>query len=327
MKPRWKRGWPTAAGDYFVRLQRDFYPGQQFLPAVDGEPRGSRRCRGRNRDDAQPIGDEDLGTARQLDVGCDQAHDHAPAEEARRGHGLGRKLDPRRPGARASQRDERSRLPTPPGSTATANVPRAAHPGGCRLGRRRNSDFFAAWRDPQAAYVYYVGSNQPGPNPNTPKPAKEPSQQPASNVRGKHHFGYKSKAFNLIDDHTVFENVELPLLYSRAGLSSSEQYDRAMEALCTVGLSERADHHPNQLSGGQQQRVAIARALMKNPPVLLADEPTGNLDSKTGVEIMALFARLHQAGNTIILVTHEADIAAHARKQIHMRDGVVEKVI
>jgi putative ABC transport system ATP-binding protein len=117
--------------------------------------------------------------------------------------------------------------------------------------------------------------------------------------------------------------VELPLIY--AGVGAKKRLELATEALNRVELSDRQHHRPNQLSGGQRQRVAIARALVNNPSILLADEPTGNLDSKTGVEIMALFARLHESGNTIVLVTHEADVAAHAHRTIHIRDGQVEK--
>jgi putative ABC transport system ATP-binding protein len=119
--------------------------------------------------------------------------------------------------------------------------------------------------------------------------------------------------------------VELPLIY--AGVQGKERTLRAKAALEKVELGSRMGHRPNELSGGQRQRVAIARALVNNPSILLADEPTGNLDSKTGAEIMALFARLHEAGNTIVLVTHEPDIAAFARRSIHLRDGRIEKDI
>jgi putative ABC transport system ATP-binding protein len=135
--------------------------------------------------------------------------------------------------------------------------------------------------------------------------------------------GFVFQTFNLLPRATALHNVELPLIY--AGISGKARADRAAEALDKVELSDRKTHRPNQLSGGQRQRVAIARALVNNPSILLADEPTGNLDSKTGVEIMALFEKLHQAGNTIILVTHEADVAAHAHRIIHIRDGQVEK--
>jgi putative ABC transport system ATP-binding protein len=135
--------------------------------------------------------------------------------------------------------------------------------------------------------------------------------------------GFVFQTFNLLPRATALHNVELPLVY--AGISGRERQDRARQALDKVELTQRASHKPNELSGGQRQRVAIARALVNNPSILLADEPTGNLDSKTGVEIMAVFQRLHDAGNTIILVTHEPDIAAYARRVIHIRDGQVEK--
>jgi putative ABC transport system ATP-binding protein len=135
--------------------------------------------------------------------------------------------------------------------------------------------------------------------------------------------GFVFQTFNLLPRATALHNVELPLIY--AGVAAKQRSKLAQEALERVELGTRMTHRPNELSGGQRQRVAIARALVNNPSILLADEPTGNLDSKTGEEIMALFARLHSGGNTIVLVTHEADIAAHAHRAIHIKDGMVEK--
>jgi putative ABC transport system ATP-binding protein len=135
--------------------------------------------------------------------------------------------------------------------------------------------------------------------------------------------GFVFQTFNLLPRATALHNVELPLVY--AGMGKKERLDQAKAAIEKVELTHRMTHRPNELSGGQRQRVAIARALVNNPSILLADEPTGNLDSKTGVEIMALFARLHEGGNTIIVVTHEADIAAYAHRVIAIRDGQVER--
>src|SRR3954466_8590357 len=135
--------------------------------------------------------------------------------------------------------------------------------------------------------------------------------------------GFVFQTFNLLPRATALHNVELPLVY--AGIPSKVRQERARQALEKVELTSRASHRPNELSGGQRQRVAIARALVNNPSILLADEPTGNLDSKTGTEIMGVFARLHETGNTIILVTHEPDIAASAHRVISRRDGQVEK--
>lgn len=141
-------------------------------------------------------------------------------------------------------------------------------------------------------------------------------------IRNKE-IGFVFQTFNLLPRATSLHNVELPLIYS--GASSDVRIERAKQALRHVDLEQRMMHKPNELSGGQRQRVAIARALVNNPSILLADEPTGNLDSATGNEIMGLFERLHQQGNTIILVTHEHDIALHAHRIIHVRDGKVEK--
>jgi putative ABC transport system ATP-binding protein len=140
-------------------------------------------------------------------------------------------------------------------------------------------------------------------------------------IRNKR-IGFVFQGFNLLSRTTALENVELPMMYN--GFAGQERHQRAIEVLSLVGLDKRLDHTPNQLSGGQQQRVAIARALVNRPPLILADEPTGNLDSATSNEIMALFQQLNTGqGITIILVTHEADIAAYARRQIIFRDGLV----
>jgi len=141
-------------------------------------------------------------------------------------------------------------------------------------------------------------------------------------IRNKE-IGFVFQTFNLLPRATSLHNVELPLIYS--GMSAETRLARAKKALEQVDLTPRMHHKPNELSGGQRQRVAVARALVNNPSILLADEPTGNLDTATGNEIMALFARLHEQGNTIVLVTHEHDIALHANRVIHLRDGKVEK--
>jgi putative ABC transport system ATP-binding protein len=141
-------------------------------------------------------------------------------------------------------------------------------------------------------------------------------------IRNKE-IGFVFQTFNLLPRATALHNVELPLIY--AGASARERRERAAEALERVGLGDRMAHRPNELSGGQRQRVAIARALVNNPSILLADEPTGNLDSQTSAELMGVFETLHGAGQTIILITHERDIAAHASRQIHLLDGRIER--
>jgi putative ABC transport system ATP-binding protein len=139
-------------------------------------------------------------------------------------------------------------------------------------------------------------------------------------IRNKE-IGFVFQTFNLLARASSLHNVELPLIY--AGLPAEDRIDRAKKVLASVGMESRMNHKPNELSGGQRQRVAIARALVNNPSIILADEPTGNLDSQTGLEIMALFDRLHEQGNTIVLVTHEHDIAEYAHRVIHIRDGQV----
>jgi putative ABC transport system ATP-binding protein len=139
-------------------------------------------------------------------------------------------------------------------------------------------------------------------------------------IRNKE-IGFVFQTFNLLARATSLHNVELPLIY--AGIPAEERLERAKESLTAVGMGDRMNHKPNELSGGQRQRVAIARALVNSPSIILADEPTGNLDSQTGLEIMALFDKLHEQGNNIVLVTHEHDIAEYAHRVIHIRDGQV----
>jgi len=139
-------------------------------------------------------------------------------------------------------------------------------------------------------------------------------------VRNKE-IGFVFQTFNLLARATALKNVELPLVY--AGVRAKERHQRAIEALERVGLAERVDHKPNELSGGQRQRVAVARALVTKPALLLADEPTGNLDSKTGAEVLRMFEQLHQGGQTIVVVTHDPDVAAHAQRRIVLRDGAI----
>jgi putative ABC transport system ATP-binding protein len=147
------------------------------------------------------------------------------------------------------------------------------------------------------------------------------SDDSLAEVRNKE-IGFVFQQFNLLPRMTAAENVALPLIY--AGIGKKERIDRAMEALKKVGLADRSHHKSNELSGGQIQRVAIARALVNNPSLLLADEPTGNLDTKTSIEVMEIFGKIQEAGNTVVLVTHEEDIANYAKRVVRLRDGLVE---
>ncbi|SHG43940.1 putative ABC transport system ATP-binding protein [Salegentibacter echinorum] len=153
------------------------------------------------------------------------------------------------------------------------------------------------------------------------KDVSQMSDDELAEIRNKE-IGFVFQTFNLLPRTTALENVALPMIY--AGHSKSDRNERAREVLTNVGLGDRMDHKPNQLSGGQRQRVAVGRALVNKPSIILADEPTGNLDSKTSVEIMKLFDDIHAAGNTVILVTHEEDIADHAHRIIRLRDGLIE---
>ena len=164
---------------------------------------------------------------------------------------------------------------------------------------------------PSTGNYYFNGANVAGLDDNE-----------LAEIRNKE-IGFVFQTFNLLPRSDALHNVELPLIY--AGVKKEERLERAYAALESVGLADRATHKPNELSGGQRQRVAIARALVTRPSILLADEPTGNLDSKTGEDIMRFFQELHDKGNTIILVTHEEDIAHHAHRIVRIRDGVVER--
>ncbi len=153
------------------------------------------------------------------------------------------------------------------------------------------------------------------------KQVSEMHDDELAEIRNKE-IGFVFQTFNLMPRTTALDNVALPMVY--AGFSKDERNRRATEVLTQVGLADRMDHKPNQLSGGQRQRVAVGRALVNKPSIILADEPTGNLDSKTSIEIMKLFGEIHANGNTVILVTHEEDIAAHAHRIIRLRDGIIE---
>ena len=146
-------------------------------------------------------------------------------------------------------------------------------------------------------------------------------EEELAEVRNKE-IGFVFQTFNLLPRYTALENVAVPLIY--AGVSKSKRLRRAEEALRSVGLGDRMEHKPNEMSGGQRQRVAVARALINDPSIILADEPTGNLDTKTSIDIMHLFERIYKAGNTVIVVTHEEDIALHARRIVRLRDGAIE---
>lgn len=154
------------------------------------------------------------------------------------------------------------------------------------------------------------------------KTVSEMHDDELAEIRNKE-IGFVFQTFNLMPRTTALDNVALPMVY--AGKTKDERNKRASEVLNQVGLADRMDHKPNQLSGGQRQRVAVARALVNKPSIILADEPTGNLDSKTSIEIMKLFGEIHSNGNTVILVTHEEDIAAHAHRIIRVKDGIIEK--
>ncbi|MBZ9728610.1 ABC transporter ATP-binding protein [Salegentibacter sp. JZCK2] len=153
------------------------------------------------------------------------------------------------------------------------------------------------------------------------KDASQMSDDELAEIRNKE-IGFVFQTFNLLPRTTALENVALPMIY--AGYSKTDRIKRAEEVLTDVGLGDRMDHKPNQLSGGQRQRVAVGRALVNKPSIILADEPTGNLDSKTSLEIMNLFDEIHAAGNTVILVTHEEEVAKHAHRIIRLRDGIIE---